>query len=243
VSESGFFDAYPRFYETGNTPAGARLNARYEALIERHLDFIAGKTILDIGSHDGRWGFAALQAGAKHVIGIEPRAELVENAIATFGGYGIQSGRFAFVVGDALAKLRDNAIRVDTVFLFGILYHVYYHIDLIAALAGTGTEAIIVDTQLAPDGPEGPYANAVSFWAEETQPISQGALEAYPGAGRALVGIPSRAAVRLFFRVFGFAITEVDWKSYLAKWVAAGPGLADYAAGERGTFLARRRDD
>jgi hypothetical protein len=168
------------------------------------------------------------------VIGIEPRAELVENAIATMGEYGVASERYSFVVGDALATLRDRAIQVDTVFLFGILYHVYYHIDLIAALAEIGAEAIIIDTQLVPDGPKGLYANVVSFWAEETEPISQGALEAYPGAGRALVGHPSRAAVRLFFRVFGFAIAEVDWKPHLAKWGAAGPGLADYAAGEPG---------
>jgi hypothetical protein len=49
--------------------------------------------------------------------------------------------------------------------------------------ARPGASAVIVDTQLAPAAGEGAYANTISYWAEKTEPISQGAQEAVPGAG------------------------------------------------------------
>lgn len=80
--KTGFFDRFPEFYDSGNaTPADsirARLNARYEAIIENNLRLIRGKRILDLGSHDGSWSFAAIEAGANHVLGVEPRPELVD---------------------------------------------------------------------------------------------------------------------------------------------------------------------
>src|SRR6266446_801015 len=85
----GFFDQYPRFYSTSMvSPSPERLNERYRALISPNEEFIRGKTILDLAAHDGRWSFAALKAGARHVTGIEGRAHLVESAIATAQEYG-----------------------------------------------------------------------------------------------------------------------------------------------------------
>ena len=86
----GFLDKFPRFYTTSHTsPDPHRLNSRYEAIIAKNADRLAGKRVLDIASHDGRWTFAALSAGAAHVTGAEPRRELIDNAESTFA----ESGR------------------------------------------------------------------------------------------------------------------------------------------------------
>lgn len=67
-----FFDDHPEFLETSSTAAGKdRLNLRHVAIIEEHCKILSGSRVLDIASHDGRWSFAALQAGATHVTGIE----------------------------------------------------------------------------------------------------------------------------------------------------------------------------
>ena len=85
-----FFDQYDRFYTTSQTsPFPHRLNGRHQAIIARNASIISGKRVLDIASHDGRWSFAALQAGAAHVTGIEPRRELIANAHETFAHYGV----------------------------------------------------------------------------------------------------------------------------------------------------------
>ena len=63
-----FFSDHPRFFvtsEIGTEPE--RLNRCHDVLIERNAELIRGRRILDIGSHDGRWSFAALKAGAKYV--------------------------------------------------------------------------------------------------------------------------------------------------------------------------------
>jgi Methyltransferase domain len=235
----GFFDAYPRFFETGNTGRGrgTRLNARYEILIGRHRDAIDGKTIVDIGSHDGRWAFAALEAGAKHIIGVEPNEELVANARRNFEAYGIEESRYSFSTLDALTFLRQNDVHVETVFLFGILYHVHYHIELIGAVAGTGAGTVIIDTALCPNGTEERHQNTLSYRIERPEKISTGKVEI--ARGRVLAGSPSRNFLRLVFATFDYNIREIPWDRYLKRW--GGVGLRDYAEGARGTFLARRR--
>lgn len=55
----GLFDEYPRFYSTSQTSSVShRLNARRAAIFEANVEDLAGKTALDIASHDGRWPFA-----------------------------------------------------------------------------------------------------------------------------------------------------------------------------------------
>ena len=151
---TGFFDRFPDFYNSGNaTPVDSircRLNGRYEAIIERNLDLIRGKRILDIGSHDGRWSFAANEAGADYVVGVEPRPELVEGANAHFLRAGVDQSRFEFIVGDALQTLSEREIRVDTAFVLGV-YHLDYHVELIGKLRETGAQSIIIDTLTSPD--------------------------------------------------------------------------------------------
>jgi len=76
-----FFDDYPEFFVKGRTRAFPnRLNHRFQALIETNKDLINGKKILDIGSHDGRWSFAAIKNGATYVLGIELFPKLVKVA-------------------------------------------------------------------------------------------------------------------------------------------------------------------
>jgi hypothetical protein len=255
---AGFFDRYPRFYQTGNTRAGTRLNARYECLIARHTEYLRDRTVLDVGSHDGRWGFAALAAGARHVLGVETRPALVEAAKKTFGEYQIAPERFAFHVGDVLDFLKGSKPAVDTVLLCGVLYHVHYHVALLQELRQTGARTILIDTIVvprlkAPARPTGPQAwhrrtppmkviaeqeNAIHLIVERVDDFSNAACETFPGSGCAIVGIPSYGAVVCLLEALGYETEEVSWAPYLKRWGATG--LEDYAKGERATFLARR---
>jgi predicted nicotinamide N-methyase len=85
-----FFDEYERFYRTSDTsPAPERLDFRYHLIIEQNQRLLTGKRVVEIASHDGRWAFAAIKAGARYVRGVEPRQRLVDNAFDTFSSYGI----------------------------------------------------------------------------------------------------------------------------------------------------------
>ena len=182
-----FFDTYPNFYHTGIHPGWHRLNARFDCLIARHRDFIVGRTILDVGSHDGRWSLAALASGASRVTGIEPRPELVDTAKANLAAYGFDQA--SFLVGSGLETLRSMKPKVDTVLLFGVLYHVHNHVSLLQELWETNAAAIIIDTAVSPDLGEAPYGRNISF---RTEPVDTRGTSAL--AWRSLAGHP----VRLF---------------------------------------------
>jgi Methyltransferase domain len=144
----GFFDDYPAFYESsgiGSQPN--RLNARYQALIEGNRDIIEGGRILDIASHDGRWSFAALHAGAEHVVGIEARDGLVTRAREAMDTYGISPSRFDFIVGDVhevIATLEPNSF--STVFCFGFLYHTLDQMAILSEISRLRPGHLVLDT-------------------------------------------------------------------------------------------------
>ena len=81
MPERGFFDDYPQFAETSKTGRSLhRINARHRVIIESQRASFQGARVLDVASHDGRFSFAALRAGAREAVGIEHDRELVERA-------------------------------------------------------------------------------------------------------------------------------------------------------------------
>jgi Methyltransferase domain len=182
--------------------------------------------VLDIASHDGRWSFAALQAGCAHVTGIEARPHLVELANQTFRDYGVDPDRYRFILGDVFDEMARE--RADTVLLLGIYYHISRHVDLARLVSETGARVIILDTCILP-GDEGALIRLV-----EESTAGEGA--GIGGSETIVVGHPSRAAIKMIFGRFGFSVEEVDWSAYPEDQTA----LHDYNSGNRSTFVLKR---
>src|SRR5215510_5802051 len=97
-----FFDSYDRFYRS--SPNGwkrQRLNDRYDVLFGDRPSPLCGKVVLDLGSHDGRWSFAALSCGATKVVGVEGSERLIGRATDNMRSYGVPPERYEFVRADA----------------------------------------------------------------------------------------------------------------------------------------------
>jgi len=237
-----FFDHYPRFQSTSYVGASAlRLNKRHQAVIESNRGLFAGARVLDLASHDGRWSFAALHAGAAHVTGIEARADLVARANETFAGYGIAADRFRFLTGGLPEALGREAIRADVVLLLGFLYHTSRHVELLRRIDETGARHVIVDTAVFND----PAASAGPVVELRREIVDSHANQFVPDradAPEAVVGYPSRAAVVFLFDYFGFDGEEFDWAPLLAEG-PCGPtdDVIDYRSGGRATFRMTRR--
>ena len=231
--EAGFFDSYPRFYSTSVTsPAPNRLNRRHQALIESNREFIQGKSLLDIASHDGRWSFAAHRAGARQVLGIEARNHLVENARATLRDYQVPDDRVRFVVGDVFAELdRLEPGGFDTVLCFGFFYHTLHHMLLLAKIARLTPQHLILDTAIDLDpGPTIVVRN------EGVDHESAGAIADAGNPDRVVVGTPTRSAMELMLSSSGFSsIRYYDWpRAGLKNW----KDLGDYRQGRRVSLVA-----
>ena len=112
---------------------------------------LAGRRVVDLGCHDGRWSFAALKAGATHVTGIEARVHLLRKAEQNFNHYGVPADTYRLVSGEAVEALRGlKAGNVDVVLCLGFFYHTLEHMRLLLEARRLGAEYVIVDTSISP---------------------------------------------------------------------------------------------
>lgn len=220
-----FFDRYDRFLESSKTGRDgrdlARLNARYTGLIDRHRHLLAGATVLDLASHDGRFSFAALDAGAERVVGVEVDPDLVAQARANFEAYGVDPSRYEFVRRDLFRHLEDVG-QVDVVLCFGILYHVADHMRLLTSIALADPLAVLLDTKVS---------QLPGTVVELRSPMGDGP----PAVGAdSIEGYPTRAALDVMVASLGWESSYLDWEAE----GLAGEGMSDYAEGRRVTLVA-----
>ena len=77
----GFFDFLPEIDRYAEDPKTVtRMNLRHDRIIAPVAGRIAGKRVLDLAAHDGRWSYAFAAAGAREVVGIELSSEAIASA-------------------------------------------------------------------------------------------------------------------------------------------------------------------
>jgi Methyltransferase domain len=230
-----FFDDHPEFLETSSTSANVqRLNLRHTAIIDENREVLRGARVLDIASHDGRWSFAALEAGAGSVTGIEGRDYLVENANRTFAEKGVDPSRFTFITGDAHDVVTAGVGSFDVVMCLGFLYHTLRYVELFAGIRATGAHHLIIDTRVARS-----RKPVISVSTNPVEKESMAVEDRFSYGGRTLAGSPSMAALELMLDAYGYDVVhQTDW----AKLLGETPGLARrYRNEERVTLLAVSR--
>ena len=231
-----FFDEYPDFFETSETsPRPWRLNLRHEAIFAEHSDLFAGKSVLDIASHDGRWTLAALAAGATHVIGIEARGELVEISRRNLNKYEFDPGRWDFVQGDVFEEMAQQEFRVDTVLCLGFFYHTLRHSELWMRMRECHPAAIVIDTLIEPRN-DGAFIRVAT---EHVARQGNAVQDPLTHGDRVLVGKPSKRALRRMARAYGYDLAGYsDWERLLRNHPDAD-GVGDYRDGRRITAVYR----
>lgn len=235
VQERDFCDLYPRFLETTETmPSRVRLNSRWRAIIGWNKDILAGRRVLDLGCHDGRWGFAALKAGAAHVTAVDGRAHLVERAEENFKFYGVPTSAYDLRTGEAIETMRAMRMgSVDVLLCLGFFYHTLEHMRLLLEARRIGVEYMIIDTSISP-AKEPIVALHLESAADARNAIDYGLT----GNSNVLVGQPSRPALVDMLDYAGYQAEFFDWQdNRVDDWT----DLPDYAAHLRVTARARRQ--
>jgi Methyltransferase domain len=231
---SWFFEQFPRFYTTSSTaPSTARLNLRYEAIFGENRDIFANASVLDLASHDGRWSLAALATGARSVIGIEARPELVKAAAENLGEYGCGADRARFIAGDVHEVLNTQDLGADVVLCLGFLYHTLRYNELLRGIRRTNARYLIIDT-FSPYmmGPE-PNVNVIT---EHDDGQGSAATDTYTYGPSVLVGRPNLAAIRTMLGAYGYRVERLsDWAGLLRD-NPATDDCGDYANQKRLTI-------
>lgn len=203
----GFFDFVGTLplYEDHKGAAG-RLNGRYHFLIRPYFEQIRDARVLDLGAHDGRWSYAFAGAGAREVIGIEAR----QNLIDSFDAYPDPDLRAKVQLrrADIFAALEQEiaaGARYDIVAVFGIFYHIMDHFRLLYLIRQLQPGLVIVDTELS-DRP-GP----VITLSRERTAKDLNAAPQIEGQDVAVKGIPSAKAVVLMADALNYDLNWADW--------------------------------
>jgi predicted nicotinamide N-methyase len=234
------FEKFPAFFGTSKAGGAERLRYRYNLLFAGRTELFRGKRVIDVGSHDGRWGFCALQNGAKFALGIEAWPDTVEAGIRNYQLYGVAPQSYQFLVGDVFETLHKltqspEQPRFDLGLCLGFLYHTTRHFEVIDAYWRMGCKHIIVETNVLQDEKD----TKVKYRLEDVGPRHNAFVSA-SHASRTLSAIPSVPAVRLLLESFGYSVTLMQPPP-----LPPSPGkqeddaLWDFRIGRRVAFLAQ----
>jgi len=227
-----FFDNYSEFYNTSKTKAFPnRLNTRYLALIDSNKQIIEGSSILDLGSHDGRWSFAAIKNGARHVLGIEGKKHLVENSYATMRKYGIPLDKYSFITGDMFHEIKNiEQGTIDVVFCFGVFYHVMNHMTLLSEVKRLKPKYLLLDTKISTSD-----LTVIELKIEDSKIEGAALPHMYGNNEQVVVGYPSKSALELMLTNLGFSFFYYDWHNAgIENW----ENIQDYQENRRISLLA-----
>lgn len=203
-----------------------RLAQRHRLLVDPFAEQIFGARVLDLGCHDGRWSYALAQAGARRVVGVEARKDLVRR-FRDFPEGEIRD-RVELKCEDLftyLEKAVENRQGFDVVALFGILYHVMDHQRLLDLISRLSPQLIIIDSKFIT------VDNAMIqlLWERTDNPLNT--VGRGTGAARSVVGVPSHKAMEFMAEAAGYDTT----------WTNAGLILGDARQGTEDYFRDGRK--
>jgi hypothetical protein len=199
-----FLHALPPYCEAPGSVR--RLNQRHEMIVQPLAVEIAGARVLDLAAHDGRWAYAFAAAGAREVVGLEGRAELISRFEA-FPASDFKP-RVTLCHADIFEGM-EAAVSAgetyDIIGVLGILYHVMDHFRLFRLLRRMRPRLIIVDGDFSLQ-----QTAMIQLLREDTaNPLN--AIAQFDGQERALIGIPSRRAMEMMADAIGYSCTWLDW--------------------------------
>lgn len=225
---SGFFDRYQCFKPDN------RLNKRHQALFETRPDIYKGARVLDIASHDGRWSFAALRAGAAHVTAVEPRPNLVRRAQSNFSDLRVPSSQYQFLQADIFQYFASGLETFDVILCLGFFYHTYRHPELMAEIKRRNPKFLVIDSQINLQS-----GLICTIACDRTSEDLEAVADNTTRQGYIYAATPSRDLLLHMASQYGFKSQIVDWQPILRDGNVSG--VEDYAEGRRITLICEAK--
>jgi trehalose 2-sulfotransferase len=222
-----FFDRHNKFARS--VPAGAasatgffdmiRLRRRYEVIVAGNRDLFQNARVLDVMCSQGFWSLAALDAGAAHVVGVEPAATLVESANKYFAKNDVSTNSYRFTNSELFSALETLEPKsFDLVFCHDSLerYDISRFFTLVNRLQ---PKRMILDTGMV---------------------SGEGPLIRFSLSVDGIVGYPNHQLIMLLCDTFGFKWRLVDWR---AQGISDWTGIHEYERDHRRTYVFDRSSD
>jgi LPS sulfotransferase NodH/predicted nicotinamide N-methyase len=194
------FDRYDAIEGTVlRPPVAKRLRHRYEVVVARNRALLKNARVLDLRSGDGRWSYAAIEAGAAEVVGIDSKHTAVEAAGKAFRKIGVKPTSYRFINAKLFAALRDFSPNTfDIVLCRDVSADPHFFFKCLWRLR---PKHVILDTRI--DGRKEPTAIF-----KLNKPDKAGAKGQKQSGS--LVAIPSEALLKGLCECFGFRCRAID---------------------------------
>ncbi len=224
----------------------SRLNYRCELLLTQNSHAIRNKRVLDLASHDGLFTYACLKLGARYVVGVEPRSNLVSDANENLRSLGCKTNQYEFVIDDAFDYLSTvEEEQFDTILCFGFFYHIKNQTELLDLITSTKPKYLILDTFV--EDFQLPKAELHGIRRRETKKIA-GYMVFYQedqdfdmasfGSSN-LVGMPNKSLVEALLIDGGFNFKQINWND---ENVIDRGDITDYKKQTRVSYIAETTD-
>ena len=225
-AEGHFFDRHDRLIkslpEGSNSATGfidaIRLRRRYDAIVGQNRALFDKARVLDLVSSQGFWSLAAIDAGAAHVVGIEPAKAQAASAATIFADYGIDPDAYRFINSGVFAALDSFEPEAFDVILCKGFFEQSHFPQFFRVLSRLKPKHVILDTRIAPGH------GAVARFGVTT------------GRNGAIISTPNHEAIE-FLCGTDFKWRLVDWQALgIADWT----GVQDYARDSHRTYVLDR---
>ncbi|MEY2924976.1 MAG: hypothetical protein RLZZ337_1524 [Bacteroidota bacterium] len=229
-----FFEEYQEF--TTSSEVGSDLNRlkyRYKNIIESVS--YKNKTVLDLGSHDGRWSFAALEAGAKSTLGVEYNESLILKANSIKKKYRWVNADF--IKEDNISFLKNNNFKYDVILCCGVFYHTLKHLEYFKYMCESFNDCIILDTHIWPS--QDPMVHIQlesSTWDGNGYRNIDKDIDVNGSPKNILTGIPSESYINTLAEGFGLSIEKLDY----TKEIKNQHKLVDYVMKQRYVYILKK---
>ncbi len=220
-------------FDDNNELNAKRLVERQKRIINENLDAIKGKVVFDLAANNGRWSYAAIEAGASKVVSIEGRKDRADEAKKYFEIIGI-SDKVEVNVGEMHNWLFANKeLNVDTVFCLGIYYHIMNHYMLLQQLAELKPQTIIIDSGFVRS-----FRNSVHVQCEDPN-LHRNALKVHEGQKKEFAGFVSLGLMMQMAWNLGYNCRPILWDP---KKTDNREVVQDYMMGRRFTLRLEKID-
>lgn len=182
---------------------------RFQSTIFDNIEYINDKKVIDLASHAGVFSLLSLHSGASSVVATNVRQKYLDIASDCMELAG-HKDKFKALFADLHDyELNTNLCKnVDTVLLFGILYHLHDHIMVLESIARAKPKTIIIDTVDDPTIMDNP--NAMMSWNEEPTSNWQNGWE--EGKEKIFVGTPNKVWVDTAMNLLNYV--PISYKRY-----------------------------
>ncbi len=225
------------YSKNGQHPDHNRFNWRCELLLTRNPDAIRDHIVLDLACNNGRFSYPCLGLGARKVVGIEARPELIEMGQAYLQGTGYED-RMEWIQSDLFTYLTSAQPGMfDTILCFGFLYHTVRQVEFFREIKRLAPSYVIIDTNVVKNylwyGFSKFMRRPPALFVMIDDPTKTSDTTDEDG----IVFFPSASFLEQMFDRIGYTWQRIH---YSPKEIKDWAGMDDYQRGLRVSYIARR---